>query len=42
MFANQAEFSEVILLYGKHSIAKQMPYTEFEAILDTLNAQIGK
>ena len=35
MFANQAEFSEVILLYGKHSISKQMPYTEFEAILDT-------
>ena len=35
MFTSQTEYSEVVLLFGKNTVSKQMPFSEFEAILDT-------
>lgn len=35
MFTNQTDYSEVVLLFGKNTISKQMPFSEFEAVLDT-------
>ena len=35
MFTNQTDCSEVVLLFGKNTISKQMPFSEFEAVLDT-------
>ena len=34
MFTSQTEFSEIVLLFEKNTISKQMPFSEFEAILD--------
>lgn len=35
MFTNQTDYSEVVLLFGKNTISKQMPFSEFEAVLDS-------
>jgi len=34
MFISQSEYSEIICLFGNKNISKQMPFSEFEAILD--------
>lgn len=34
MFTSQSDYSEVVLLFGHKSVTKQMPFSEFEAILD--------